>query len=40
MDLARRLHSFNLNDNQETGKINVFINNALKRLKPADRELN
>ena len=39
MSLANKLQSYDLCDKNETGKITVFINKALKKLKPSDREL-
>ncbi len=39
IDLSQKMLSFDLNTKNETGKITAFFNNALKKLKPSDREL-
>jgi superfamily II RNA helicase len=39
IELSQKMLSFDLNTKNETGKITAFFNNALKKLKPTDREL-
>jgi len=39
MQLAQRCMTYDLCDKNESGKITVFFNRALKKLKPNDREL-
>jgi superfamily II RNA helicase len=39
MQLAQRCMTYDLCDKNEAGKITVFFNKALKKLKPSDREL-
>jgi superfamily II RNA helicase len=39
MSLANKLMSYDLCDKNEAGKISLFFNKAMKKLKPSDREL-
>jgi antiviral helicase SKI2 len=39
MSLANKLMSYDLCDKNEAGKISLFFNKAMKKLKPSDRDL-